>query len=646
MKTKIKYIFFLFALTVFSLSSCESFLDMPETEEMTFEKIWEQRSTTEKYLTKIYSVIFDTSNPTGAIELGAADESTCSWSTSGYAYSKLNSGSWSASDPAGQRYERYYQGAREANIFMQNIASCSAADVSAEEKEDWYNEARFLRAFFYAELMKMYGPIILLKDIVIEPNAELADIAFPRNTWNECMTWVCDEFLDLSTKLPAEYTQENHYGKPTSVTALALIARMKLYSARELFNGNKYYSTLVNPDGTRLFDDYDESKWDEAVAAGKVAIDALEAAGHGIYVTEETGTDAVYHSLRDLYYERWNKEMIWSRYIGTGTIGNHTRPRAFSGGYGGWGPTQQQVDAYAMNNGIYPIIGYEGGTYFLNQSGANGVIGKPIGGTPTIDPASGYGEKAFSSYANPALAVNNAGAAVVGFNMYKDREPRFYAQVSWNNTKYYQAPNTIIQYHNGSNTGNQHHDHPWSGYMVRKHLSETINATTPDWGWFNWPLIRVAEVYLNYCEALVEAGGDNTEMLKYLNLIRIRAGVPAIGTGKTMVYGDERDDIYGSKLVDKNEMRELVRRERRVELSFEGHRYYDTRQWMIAETVDDGTFWGMNLQAINSDNVLVGNTFWQRSSIQTRVFRSNHYLYPFSQRELDRNDNLIQNYGW
>ena len=92
MKTKIIYTM-LAAASMLSVVSCEKFLDMPETEEQTFEKIWQQRNTTEKYLTHVYSYIYDASNPTQAIEVGAADESSCSWSTSNFAFSHLNKGS-------------------------------------------------------------------------------------------------------------------------------------------------------------------------------------------------------------------------------------------------------------------------------------------------------------------------------------------------------------------------------------------------------------------------------------------------------------------------------------------------------------------------------------------------------------------------
>lgn len=635
MKTYIKNKITLLLLGLVSLTSCESFLDMQETEEMTFDKIWEMRNSTEKYLFHVYSFIPDESNTPSTTWIGGADESSCSWSTSGYPFSALNNGSWNVSSPAGDMLGHYYKGAREANVFMQNIDKCTAYDVTTEEKAAWKNEARFLRAYYYAMLLRQFGPVILMKDQVISPDVDVSTLELPRNSWDECVEWVCSELTEVAQTLPSRYEQANYYGKPTNVAAMSIIARLRLTSAREQFNGNALYQNIKNPDGTSLFPAYDAAKWATAAAAGRKAIDLIESGGYKLYKSADGN---VYKSLQGIFYEKWNDEMIWSRYIGAGQWANHVRPRAFSGGYGGFGPTQSQVDAYAMNTGIYPIVGYEGEKYFLNQRGAKGVTNRPVGGEPTIDPLSGYTESSFSSWKNPGLQGGAAAAVKPQFDMYKNREPRFYAQIAWNNEPYYQAPNTVIQYHNGGNTGNQHHDHPWTGYMVRKMSNSTVNATSPNWGKFNWPLIRVAEVYLNYCEALVESNPSSPDLLKYWNMVRERAGVPNIGTGK--------DDVYGEALNDIDLLRELIRRERRIELSFESTRFFDTHQWLISEDTDNAQVYGMNLRAKNSNYTLDGETFWKRSVIQNRVFRKNHYLWPFNQRELDRNVNLTQNYGW
>lgn len=116
--------------------------------------------------------------------------------------------------------------------------------------------------------------------------------------------------------------------------------------------------------------------------------------------------------------------------------------------------------------------------------------------------------------------------------------------------------------------------------------------------------------------------------------LRNRAGVPPI----TEVYPNASTE----------ELIELCRKERRIELAFERHRYFDTRTWMIAEQTDAGNMYGMNTSYPqgNLDPTQTPDGFWERNVFETRVFNKNHYLYPFAQREIDRNKLLVQNYGW
>lgn len=105
-------------------------------------------------------------------------------------------------------------------------------------------------------------------------------------------------------------------------------------------------------------------------------------------------------------------------------------------------------------------------------------------------------------------------------------------------------------------------------------------------------------------------------------------------------------EVYPGASVE--ELIELYRRERQVELAFERHRYFDTRTWMIAEKTDGGKMYGMDTTCPlgNMSPTETPDGFWKRVVFETRIFNKNHYLYPFSQREIDRNKMLVQNYGW
>lgn len=110
---------------------------------------------------------------------------------------------------------------------------------------------------------------------------------------------------------------------------------------------------------------------------------------------------------------------------------------------------------------------------------------------------------------------------------------------------------------------------------------------------------------------------------------------------------DPITSIYGQ--VSTEELIQLCRKERQIELAFERHRYFDTRTWMIATQTDNGKMYGMNTSCPLDAGMKGTETpdgFWERTAFETRVFQNKHYLYPFSQRELDRNKLLTQNYGW
>ncbi len=127
-------------------------------------------------------------------------------------------------------------------------------------------------------------------------------------------------------------------------------------------------------------------------------------------------------------------------------------------------------------------------------------------------------------------------------------------------------------------------------------------------------------------KALNEAQGPVTDVYKYVNMVRQRTGVnlPVLPAGLT-----------------KDEMRERLRNERRVELCFEGHRFYDVRRWKIAETVFNRPVTGMRITK-NSN----GTYNYQRFEVERRVFSLRNYWFPFSQSDVNRQPALGQNTGY
>ncbi|MFV0546221.1 MAG: RagB/SusD family nutrient uptake outer membrane protein [Bacteroides sp.] len=618
-----KYILFLtYALSMMVCTSCDSFLDRQEDEALTFDAIWKTRTTTRQYWLNTMSFLpNDTEDFNYSPWMGASDEASVTYSRD---TRWINFGSWNPSSVPYEKMSLYYRGIRECNIFLQNADKCldNDAAMTKEEMEVWKAQTHFARAYYYFLMMRVYGPVFLVGDELLPFDVSTEELYRQRNSWDECVNYVVAE-LNECIKNPAikdSWESDSEKGLATKGACRAIISRLSLYSARDLFNGNKLYASLVNPDGTHLFPQtYDANKWLVAAEAAKVLIDDSQ------YQLYRSKDDNPYENYYGITNTLWNSELIWTTgYKGRYTLGVHTVPTGLAGtAYGGIGPTQQQVDAYAMKNGKYPITGYR------------------KDGSPILDEESGYVENEMEKTTWTYPAWSGASAySIEAPNMYKDREPRFYVTVFFSGSKWHHGGSnmTMISFAKGANS-NKSHDYPKPGYLLNRFYDHTVNSANGQWGNVTFPTFRLGEMYLNFIESVLECkkhnvtlpSGYEAKAMEIWSDLRQRSGVPSI------------TDVYPSATVE--QLIELCRHERRIELAFENHRYFDTRTWMIAEQVDGGPMYGMNTMAPGSGDK-TPDEFWQRTVFETRVFKKNHYLYPFSQRELDRNKLLVQNYGW
>lgn len=632
-----KYLIVMCCAVVALLStSCEDFLDRQEDEKLTFDKIWENGSDIRSYWITTMSFlphefrynIWGDGDP----YLGASDEGTLSYDRN---YRWINFASW---NPSSVPYynnigmAKYYKGIRECNVFLQNVDRCSDPKITKEQLEQWKVQTRFARAYYYFHLMRLYGPVFLIGDEQLDFQAMTEELYRPRNTWEQCVDYVVSEMQACADNVAMTdgWPSDTEKGLATKGACQAVIARLKLYSARDLFNGNKLYAKVVNPQTTKYSDlsgvqlfpqEYKAEKWLEAAKAARLLID------NPLYKLYRAGDGKnPYDNYYGVTLQRWNSELIFT----SGTAGRWnlvvvTTPTAL-GAYGGAGATQQQVDAYAMKNGRYPVTGYENG------------------GTPAIDEASGYSEDEFkkSTWQYPAWG-GTAAYNLETPNMYKDREPRFYVSIFFSGDYWHHGTTTKtkISFAKGGNS-NTTHDYPKAGYLINKYYDHSLNSNGGQgWGDITYPTFRLGEIYLNFIEAVLECekrGVSYSEKAEYKAKamevwadLRNRAGLTPI------------TDAYPGVSVE--QLIQLCRQERRVELAFENHRYFDTRTWMIAEDVDGGPMYGMDTASPGKGDI-TPDDYWKRVVFETRIFRPNHYLYPFSQSELDRNKLLTQNYGW
>ena len=629
-----KTLYTLIALTAFAAVSCDSFLDRQEDEQLTEPKIWASFNYTRQYFFNCMGYAPNDANDfySSVPYFGATDEASMTWN---YAYRYINFGSWNATTVPNDYFNYRYQAIRDCNIFLKNVLNCSdpvlESDASRKSQlQLWYDCVRFMRAYNYFLLMRDYGPVFLLGDELLDFTASTQELQRPRNTWEECVNYVVDEMTYCAENLPAKQNSAN-MGLPTRGAALAVISRLQLYSARPLFNGNNLYRTMRNPDGTALFPaEFDPQKWVAAATAAKRVIDL------GVYELhkDKDHPENPYLNYYGVFQQDWNDELIFCSggYQSRWALGVHSSPTDIATGtaYGGWGPTQSSVDSYAMADGRYPITGYD------------------RAGAPLVDSRSGYpaAEREFDlvSIVNPflkALECSDADATSNSPRMYKDREPRFYVTVYFPGTGWKHGEAVGRAYFANGAAGHTTHDYPITGYLVNKWADHTVDSYQGQWGTVTFPTFRYAEVLLNYIEAVLEceAGGvtgpdvDHALAMQLWDSLRERSGMAPIM------------DIYTD--ADTDGLIDLVRHERQVELAQEGLRYYDVRTWMIAPEVCNGPVYGLDTDVKASRTVTaVPGEMWTRKAVEQRVFRSNHYLYPFLQRELDRNTVLVQNYGW
>lgn len=603
------------------LTSCVDYLDKEPDTELTLPMVFEDKTRIEGWLANVYSHVPD---PYWgyARKLGwdiLSDDMTASerWRQWDWKVIPMLLGEWTPStDWDGNYWARLPQLIREANIFIENVHPLPEQGISATEVTYMKAEMRFMIAYYYYLLSNTYGPVPFKPNYIAPTDFNLADLMEGQRPYYEVVDWVDKELKEVAEILPAKYTEARKYGRATSIMCLAVRARMLLFAASPLVNGNPDYANHKNKDGENLFSTTeDKSKWAYAAQACKELIDAAEAAGHKLYTENNPdGTIDPFMSYQNLFltrYDEGNTEILFARPGGSeyGEYEKHATPAA-SGGSGGLGVTQSLVDAFFTENGL------------------------------PINDDSEYEETGFSdsdeTRDNTVWDTEVNGGAITKsgtYNMYCHREPRFYITVSYNNS-YFTQEKRLFNFFNGSADNPHTHDAPQNGYLIRKKISPDLNVKQGTYKYRPGIVYRLGEAYLNYAEALNESDPGNVEILYYLNKIRERAGIRQYTTGAT------DDNFIHVDLSDQAEMRKLIRAERRVELSCEGIRYDDLRRWKEAENVLNGDFYGMNFSGRDE------SSFYVRTPYLKRVYKKAYYWFPIHQSEIDKNDKLVQSPYW
>ncbi|MBL1411464.1 RagB/SusD family nutrient uptake outer membrane protein [Sphingobacterium faecale] len=594
-----------FALSMLILiSSCDSYLDKEPEEILDQEHVFNNEAYTFRFLSSVYSSIplmaalndDFTQNP----YVGGSDEMEITYS--GAFSNNLNSGAWGPSDirkfwDKTVIWGHTNEGLRKASIFLENIDN---VPMDSKRRDRWKGEGIFLRAYFLFILARAHGPIPLY-DTPFRPDHDFTTLM--RAPIDEVFEFIASE-CDRAAALLEPNVVAGEKGRATSIAALALKSRSLLYLASPLWNGNPMYADLKNNDGKRLVPDYDKERWKAAYEAAKKCVDQAEINGYGLYYAPDNDPMKSYEGI---FLNNHNKEVLFARNIGPEVVFEGGVTPLGHGGYSTFCPTQAQVDAYQMADGSSPIKGY-----------ITAIV-------PDINVSSGYKETGFAA-AHPK-GYHPSGIS----NMYANREPRFYASINFSGSIWKGRPVELwYSGRDGRSKGNL--DYCVTGYIQRK-------MADPDADISKWKArdkayihFRLAEIYLNYAEALNEYSGPNNEVIDYINKVRKRAGFTS---GKGLLP-------YGT--MNTEAVREAIIHERRIEFAFEAFRYFDVRRLLIAEKTESRPVTGMS---INEGGALNDPAYYKRAEVEKRVFESpKHYLWPIPQEDINKSPNLVQNPRW
>lgn len=604
----------LLVMVLISAASCSDFLDKMPDDQLTLEMVFNDKIRTEDWLAGVYASVPDPywgfTRHIGYDPLSDDLNPSHRWAQFGWWVVDRQQGNWTPTNTEPNYWDVLPKRIRSAYIFIDNVKPNASQKVTQEEVDLMKYEARFLIAYYYWLMTEMYG-VIPFHPGLTESNATAEELFLGQTPFDEVIDWIDAELLDLSTKLPASYSNASKYGRATSIMCLAVRARMLLFAASPLVNGNPDYLDFVNHKGEALYNStYDAGKWTRATEACKLLIDRAHEAGHQLYYeyNDDASIDP-FLSYQNMMFKKFsdgNKEILFARPdVNSWEYDRHAQPRG-TGGNGGLGVTQSLVDAFFMENGL-----------------------------PIDAPGSGYVENGFSAadeIRNTKWQEAQGGGKVTlagTYNMYCNREPRFYISVLYNRA-WHRREDRTTQFLSGEWDGGPTWDAPQNGYLVRKKVHPDHDPRSGANPYRPGILYRLGEAYLNYAEALNESEPGHPDILTYVNLVRERAGIPGLASG-----------------LGQDEMREAIRRERRVELNCEGIRYSDIRRWKIGEEVLDGDFTGMNFfGTVISDDENDPNAFFKRTVYQKRVFTKKNYWFPVPQSEIDKNPNLVQNPFW
>jgi hypothetical protein len=612
--------YLIIALSVFGtvFTSCnDSFVNTKPLDQLSESVVWTDPSLADAFVTELY----------GGLGVGGFNEQMLASLTDEASFThpgrNITTITESRSQPADPgwingtlSWQNMYTRIRACNLAIENLKKATAFPAATVTRLT--GEAKFMRAYFYHQLVRYYGGVP-----IVDKSFSLSDTEFlsKRNTMKECIDFIVKDCDEASTALNGLSMAA---GRATRPAAMALKSRILIYAASDLYDATTAKSksaamaAYTNPEFVAYVDGTRAERWTKAKDAAKAVLD-LSGFGSKLNLSAPATKDDGSANYQNIALARngGENELIFARYFINAKQEDGGRIGLFNGpnGYHNWAgnaPIQNFVDDYEMMDGtkfswsnaehsanpyanrdprFYVSLMYDGSTW------------KPR----TADVAA---KDPLNQIQTGQYEITSGGSKVPYFGL----DTRKSSVEDWNGS--------------------------YTGYYFRKFLDPNpaiVDQST--WQQIPWPFLRYTEAVFNYVEACIELGQD-AEARAWLNKIRFRSGMPA-----TNESGDA--------------LRQRYRNERRIEMAFEEQRYHDARRWMIAAPT-----LGRKVQIMNVIGTLkAGKTVtlykydptsydYQYKVVEmdpgkeNRAWADKMYFLPIHRDEMNRNKNLVQNPGY
>lgn len=623
-------------------TSCSDYLDIVPEGTPSMDNAFSNRINSFKFLHTCYSYL-PTWDQGGSIGFLAGDEHWLMPKGTGFIDQRISLNAWEigrGEQNNNKPYQNFWDGEnggtnlwiaiRDCNIFLENIDK--PLDLQNYERTRWIAEVKFLKAYYHFYLFMLYGPIPIM-DTNISVDASQDEVRRYREPVDDVVTYISNLLDEAYKDLPPKITDPSmEMGRITQPIAKAVKAQLLLLAASPLFNGNSDYINVVDNKGRHLFPtEVDNNKWKLAADATLEAINCAKENGHEKLYTFSlpiTSISAATRKLLDIgeaVTGKWNEEIIWGSTwnvngLQTVAMAKHTKGSHYDA-RSVLGPTLAVAEAFYSSNGV--PISEDNSEYWMNNY--------PNRYDVTTIPDEGNNKYYFQLGEQTAY-------------LHLNREPRFYASLSFDRGTWYGEGYTndeqknLAFYHfrakeiSGRQTSE---DHSYTGYLNKKVCSYKTGLTKDGFSpeRYSFPIIRLADLYLMYAEALNESlESPSQDVYNYVDLVRERAGLEGVKESWRK-YSKSPD-----KPNTKAGMREIIRMERLNELACEGKRFWDLRRWKkeLPREVK-----GWYIQGETAQEFYRVTTIYLRSKYSYR-----DYLWPLKLETVLKDPNLVQNPGW